>query len=385
MIDLGSVKLFSRRFLINPMAGNSTSTKQFAGLEIARFLCALAVMFWHYQHFFTNGIESGGEAQSGDVTNFPFYRFFSFFYDNGHFAVPIFWMISGFIFFWKYSEAITDGRVTAYRFFVLRFSRLYPLHLSTLIIVTLLQIIYIESHGTAFIYSNNDPFHFALQLAFASNWLDRLPFTFNGPIWSVSIEVVVYAFFLLVVSFLRPGLILCVFLALASKGISHFYPERVLGCAQYFFVGGIIRWVAGALPHRYRPAAFAVCAVGLCLSIATHFRFGSIIGFSFFVVSTFALLDEVVSLRRSRVVKVGDLTYASYLLHFPVQLAVVLVIDALGFSRNMFLEPVALIAFILGTFGLSWIVFQAFEMPAQDALRAAWLRRHDRAVTTAAA
>jgi len=123
--------------------------------------------------------------------------------------------------------------------------------------------------------------------------------------------------------------------------------------------------------------------LGLCLSIATNFRFGSIIGFAFFFVTSFALLDEVVSLRRSNVVRVGDLTYASYLLHFPVQLAVVLAIDALGLSRNLFLEPAALAAFILGTFGLAWIVFQAFEMPAQDALRAAWLRRQERAVTTA--
>jgi peptidoglycan/LPS O-acetylase OafA/YrhL len=42
-----------------------------------------------------------------------------------------------------------------------------------------------------------------------------------------------------------------------------------------------------------------------------------------------------------------------------------------------------LAAFIPGTFGLAWIVFQVFEMPAQDALRAAWLRRQKRAVTTA--
>jgi peptidoglycan/LPS O-acetylase OafA/YrhL len=293
-------------------------------------------------------------------------------------------MISGFIFFWKYSAAINEGRVSAYRFFVLRFSRLYPLHFVTLIIVALLQLIYIRTHGTSFIYSNTDTFHFALQLAFASNWLNELPETFNGPIWSVSTEVLVYAFFLVVVSFLRPSLILCVVVALAAKAASHFHPENAFECAQYFFIGGAVQAVAGSLPHRYKLIAFGVCVLGLCLSIGSHFRFGSIVGFSFFVVVSFALLDEVISLRRSRVVKVGDLTYASYLLHFPVQLAVVLAIDALGLSRNLFLAPAALAAFILGTFGLAWIVFRAFEMPAQDALRAVWLRRQKRAVTTAA-
>jgi hypothetical protein len=47
----------------------------------------------------------------------------------------------------------------------------------------------------------------------------------------------------------------------------------------------------------------------------------------------------------------GDLTYASYLLHFPIQLVTVLVIDALGLNRDLFLAPSALVAFILGTFG----------------------------------
>jgi peptidoglycan/LPS O-acetylase OafA/YrhL len=164
----------------------------------------------------------------------------------------------------------------------------------------------------------------------------------------------------------------------------HFWPHRFFECAQFFFVGGIVQLVAGKLSPRYRRVAFGVCVVGLCVSIETHFRLGSIIGLSFFVVTSFALLDEVVSLRRSNVGKIGDLTYASYLLHFPVQLAIVLTIDALGLSRNLFLHPAALVAFIAGTFGLAWIVFQAYEMPAQGALRAAWLRRRKRAVTTAA-
>ena len=28
-----------------------------------------------------------------------------------------------------------------------------------------------------------------------ANWIDKIPMTFNGPIWSVSVEVLVYAFF----------------------------------------------------------------------------------------------------------------------------------------------------------------------------------------------
>jgi peptidoglycan/LPS O-acetylase OafA/YrhL len=370
--------------LPNSMPSKPNSSKEFAGLEIARFLCALAVIFWHYQHFFVKGIYAG----VGQAGKFPLYHLFGFFYDNGYLAVQIFWMISGLIFFWKYSTSINSGEISAYRFFVLRFSRLYPLHFATLIVVALLQMIYIWTHGTSFVYRNNDAFHFTLQLAFASNWIDELPMTFNGPIWSISVEVLIYAFFFVVASFLRPGLklclILCIVVTVAGRATGQIYTQNVFQCVEFFFAGGAMQAISASLSRRHKLVGFGVCVLGLCLSVATNFRFGSIIGFSFFVVAAFALLDEVVSLRRSALTNIGDLTYASYLLHFPIQLASVLVVDALGLSRDLFLAPGALAAFILGTFGSAWIVFRIFEMPAQDALRAAWLRRRERvAVATA--
>jgi peptidoglycan/LPS O-acetylase OafA/YrhL len=156
--------------------------------------------------------------------------------------------------------------------------------------------------------------------------------------------VLVYAFFLAVVSFLKPSLILCLVVALTAKVAGHFWPQRFFECAQFFFVGGIAQFLVGKMSPDYTRVAFGVCVLGLCVSIETHFKFSSTIGLSFFVVTSFALLDEVVPLLRSNVVKVGDLTYASYLLHFPVQLAIVLAIDALGLSRDLFLEPAALLA-----------------------------------------
>jgi peptidoglycan/LPS O-acetylase OafA/YrhL len=120
-------------------------------------------MFWHYQVFFVNGVVTDSDLPAVPVEKFPFYLIFSFFYNNGHFAVQIFWMISGFIFLWKYSKPINEGMVSAYQFFVLRFSRLYPLHFVTLIVVALLQLAYIEIHDTSFVFGNTDAFHFALQ------------------------------------------------------------------------------------------------------------------------------------------------------------------------------------------------------------------------------
>jgi peptidoglycan/LPS O-acetylase OafA/YrhL len=62
------------------------------------------------------------------------------------------------------------GCVSAREFTVLRFSRLYPLHLATLVTATVLLEIYRRRYGASFQSLQNDPLHFPLQLFFASDW-----------------------------------------------------------------------------------------------------------------------------------------------------------------------------------------------------------------------
>jgi peptidoglycan/LPS O-acetylase OafA/YrhL len=353
--------------------------KGFTGIEIGRFLCAFAVILWHYQTFFQTGVEGGGNEAPADTINYPFYSVLSFFYLNGHHAVVIFWMISGFIFFWKYGSDLHERKVSTYDFFMLRFSRLYPLHFATLILVAILQVLYISSHRDYFIYAHNDAPHFLLQLVFASNWLGSQPFTFNGSIWSVSVEVLAYAFFFLMVRFFRPGLILCLVVAVVFKTLDHFQPQSLFVCIEYFFIGGAVVRLIEKLNRTQSRIAFWLCAVGIVAIGATRLGSGTVVIFAFCCLTAFALLNEAVGSRFERVSKLGDLTYASYLIHFPIQLALVLVVDWLGISRAVFLSPVALIAFIVVTFALSWVVFHGFEMPAQRRIRALALPREKRA------
>jgi peptidoglycan/LPS O-acetylase OafA/YrhL len=167
---------------------------ELVGIEVLRFLCALSVLIWHYDHFFFTGAFDISFAE--EIRHkLPLYPLLSFFYNNGSLAVQIFWAISGFIFYWHYVQSINAGTVPFYEFFVRRFSRLYPLHFATLLIVAVWQFIYYASHQTTFIYSWNKPIWFVSQLMFASNWLTRQPVTLNGPIWSISIEILIYLSF----------------------------------------------------------------------------------------------------------------------------------------------------------------------------------------------
>ena len=146
---------------------------------------------------------------------FPFYGLLWPLYLFGNGAVQVFWVISGFVFAKVYAGQRTPGRDFALR----RFARLYPLHFVTLLIVALLQLAATALVGSNLIYQYNDPYHFALQLAFASNWGLESGFSFNGPIWSVSVEVLVYFLFWLVAEHLLKRGILGPLAMVAGAGV----------------------------------------------------------------------------------------------------------------------------------------------------------------------
>ncbi|WP_187293464.1 hypothetical protein [Dyadobacter fermentans] len=63
----------------------------------------------------------------------------------------------------------------------------------------------------------------------------------------------------------------------------------------------------------------------------------------------------------------GDLTYASYLIHFPLQI----VMHGL-FKRYAFFnpdQPATLIAFVISTYALAYLTYRFFELPAKNYLR----------------
>ena len=50
----------------------------------------------------------------------------------------------------------------------------------------------------------------------------------------------------------------------------------------------------------------------------------------------------------------GDISYAVYLWHFPLQLATVLLVDMLGVSHHVFTQSVALLAFFVALASLGY-------------------------------
>lgn len=163
-------------------------------LDVLRGLAALSVVLWHWQHFFY----VAGRPVNFRTENQPFFEYLSLFYLHGSLAVELFFSISGFVFFWLYAIPIQEKKEKLASFFIKRFSRLYPLYILTFIVVAFLQIIYFKVNNYYFVYQLNDWYHAALNILMIPAWGFEQGYSFNGPVWSVSIEILMYSMFFMV-------------------------------------------------------------------------------------------------------------------------------------------------------------------------------------------
>jgi peptidoglycan/LPS O-acetylase OafA/YrhL len=363
-----------------PTAISSRDSK-LLGLELLRFLSAVAVLFRHYNHFYkTAGAPPFvPAAQPWHASLWPVYDF-------GLFGVQLFWCISGFIFAWKYARPIAAGVVSGRQFFWLRFSRLYPLHLVTLLFVAALQPWHRALVGEDFHFQANDPWAFAKQLFLASDWVGGRQYSFNGPIWSISAEIAVYFLFFLIIRRFGLSVGLCLMLAIGALAAQLAGVQLTsVWCLSYFFAGAMVAlpMLEPATPEVRRKRV-ALAASGLLIILAVSAWSGALGDRAkmpmlmliasppiiFLAAQDWTWLDRW----QRQIAGVGNLTYASYLIHFPLQLILAIAIAA-GVIRIDLESPLFLLAYIGLVLGLSALVYQRFELPAQRRLRALTLAR----------
>jgi peptidoglycan/LPS O-acetylase OafA/YrhL len=346
------------------------------------------VVIWHWQHFYAI---SGVWAAHWDRTAQPFYWALKPLYDAGWAAVDLFFPLSGFIFFWLYGAAIRERRIGAGAFARLRFSRLYPLHVGTLAAVAAMQFFFFRATGSFFIYEANDARHFASGLILAQQWLPpTLEQSFNGPAWSVSVEVLLYGIFFAACRLgfkgLWPALAVAV-LAIPLLWWNEFIGRGVMG----FFLGGAVFALDQAILGRPDAKRIARIVAGLALLlwvlVAVECYLGPahrLLGPGFtrnfylllfiFAVSpatilALALGEQVLGASWQRLSFLGDISYSTYLLHFPMQLALALVAAQHDLGPETFENVPALVLFYIVLIGVGALSFRFFERPMQNWLR----------------
>jgi peptidoglycan/LPS O-acetylase OafA/YrhL len=362
---------------MNTSRNLNKSENKLIGLELVRFISALAILIWHYQHFFfikDSPINFTRELQ-------PFYSIFEIFYNYGLFGVRIFWCVSGFIFFWKYGDLIADKFISGKKFILLRFSRLYPLHFLTLLIVAFFQIIYFNENGFFLVYQFNDFYHFFLQLFFISDWGFENGYSFNGVIWSISVEIMVYIFFFLTLRYVAFSNSLkinffIIFISLFILFTDYLNFPVVMDVLCLFYSGGI----AAIIYSRYRNSKLLLYimfilffAIPLIIYQFEFYNFKHWLTVIMIIYTPICLfLFSKIIINNYLLVSIlkvfGNMTYSSYLIHFPLQFLIILIFSYAGvdipFYNNLFF-----ITYLFLTLALSYFAYYFFEKPVQNKLR----------------
>ncbi|HFO6386765.1 TPA: acyltransferase, partial [Escherichia coli] len=85
----------------------------------------------------------------------------------------------------------------------------------------------------------------------------------------------------------------------------------------------------------------------------------------FFLVSISAMRNDF----GKKIEWLGDISYSSYLLHFPLQIIAVYLADRIGYGRDLFYSPNVFILFMLTLMAISYMSYIFIEKPSQQFIR----------------
>lgn len=239
----------------------SSSLRAIDSLTSLRGLAALWIVLYHFW--------------SETLELFPTLHWLSPFIREGHYAVPLFFMLSGFVLAYNYGDSFGRLSWPAYRrFVVLRFARIYPVHLFTLLIVLVLVVL-AWFHKRPVTDAGYTLDTFIENVFLVQTWVPEFTLNWNYPAWSISSEWFAYLWFPLlatgVLGRIRSSVGAVVLLAVAllgSIGLACVGPlpfQALLAVIPTFIAGALANtlWQRAGTPRmgpRWLPD---LCAAGV--------------------------------------------------------------------------------------------------------------------------
>lgn len=365
---------------------------RFTVLDSWRGLCALWVAVYHFRvisHF-------------GDMELFR----------HGHLAVEFFFVLSGFVITCAYGDRLATN-ADRVKFMIRRFGRLYPLHLATLLVVVAMESarwaismrLGREVGGPLFTGAT-DPGALVPNLLLVHGWGLLRDFTWNVPSWSISVEFLLCGLF--VVAFALPRRLMAVSLFTVLGMIGFLYTrygiadqaESTTAVARgvyAFFLGCLVYYAYRWWKGRGRGVApwleWLVIPVFLVVSSVDGTPVPPLLFAAMIFIFAFEGGPLSHLLKQPSLVRLGEISYSIYLVHYLVVLAafggaavlgrVVDLgapwIDASGRLAGDLLTIIYLIVVI----GLSTVTYALVESPGRNWFNALARRPRGRALETA--
>lgn len=334
----------------------STSDIRMYSIDGLKGILACIVAFvWHYQHFLPIGS--------------PFYCVLKPFYEHGYLAVEFFYMISGFGMVLGYESRIISGEIDTFHYVNGRVKRLFmPVLLSTMV-TTVLQLIYMHSFGNIMQYASEffTVDHFVLNILGLQTGIIGREYSFNGPLWFVSVLIVCYVIFYLVVRYnvdkediipLLYWIIMLIGLAIIHSGLSKplLNEEMGRGLAS-FFAGAILSSIYRKTGSKNASKASwgMICLLGFVVIISAIYGYGIIGNIRLYVIIWFgpSVIWIVINNRYIKWIfellePLGKHSMSIFVWHFPIQI-LLMIISRLGIVQIDFSSRIAWCSYVIIT------------------------------------
>jgi peptidoglycan/LPS O-acetylase OafA/YrhL len=262
-----------------------------------------------------------------------------------------------------------------------------------------------RNHGAYFVYPLNDAYHFILNLFFASAWGLEKGFSFNAPIWSVSVEVLLYVIFFCIARLFPTRAIYALLLAMAGLYLQNY--SALIGRGLFsFYMGALVyftyqKLLTGGFIYRCAKPLLLIC-LSVWLLTFLEFELDSlqavlsklctegctgaglerlkalwVTGLLLpITILTLAVSETIGKGGWAKTAWLGEISYASYLLHFSLQLIFFTIFSETLPGRAIFYSPALLLGYFVVLVTISLLAHRYFERPLQQLIRRYSLQSH---------
>lgn len=359
--------------------------QRFAFIHALRGVAAMLVVWSHLSGLWL--LEHQRTSALQDVWQVFVVAPLHIFQNGGHLGVVLFFLISGFII------THTSLRESRREFAVKRSMRIFPPLAVATLVSGLLLLVAMATNTRLTGVNGGDALHWISSLVLVDGFLPggrALDVT-----WTLVIEVVFYLLTLglLALSRQRPvvgtvvmaiawiGLVLITAWIPATKesglsGLIVYVGFLVLGRAIYLGYSRALRpWLAVALSAAVLVAFLALTEVfspGFLLAPGGWVGYEPVVSYGYAIVIFVGLMLIAPKRTVQPFTLLGDVSYSLYLLHLPVGITVLNILDGFGVP-----ESVNSVIAIVVAVAVSWVSWRFVEMPFQRLARR-WLHRGDK-------